>query len=231
MQAYTLESVAFRYPGREVFRDLSITIERAALTALVGDNGSGKSTLLSLLAGVGKPHAGRVQAHLPGRPALVVQQSAAAGAFPVTVRGAVAMGRWGRAGLAGRMTRGDRQAVERAMERMDIRSLAAEPLGELSGGQRQRALVAQGLAQEAQVLLLDEPDAGLDEHARELIGQALQAEAARGVTVVEATHDLARARAAQHCVLLAGGRATAHGVPGDPLPDSGNGFEQRLNFP
>lgn len=231
MQAYTLDSVAFGYPGRPVFRDLSLTIHRSGVTALVGNNGSGKSTLLSLLAGIENPHAGRVRAHLPDRPALVVQQSAAAAAFPVTVRGAVSMGRWGRAGLVRPLSRSDRRAVERAMDRMDIRSLAAHPLGELSGGQRQRALVAQGLAQEARILLLDEPDAGLDQYARELITEVLRIEAARGVTVVQATHDLVRARAAEHCLLLAGGQASEHGNPRNVSAGNGIRFEQSPDFP
>ena len=231
MKAYTLESVGFGYPGRSVFRNLSLSVERSAVTVVVGNNGSGKSTLLSLLAGIQKPHAGRVHAHVPGMPALVVQQSAAAAAFPITVRGAVMMGRWGKAGLTGRLTGDDKRAVERAMERMDIRCLAAEPLGELSGGQRQRALVAQGLAQDAQVLLLDEPDAGLDEHARDLIAEALQAEAARGVTVVQATHDLVRARTAEHCVLLAAGRAAGHGSAREVLDGNGFRFDRSPDFP
>ena len=230
MQAFTVESVAFGYPGRTVFSDLSLVIPGGALTALVGSNGAGKSTLLSLLAGIEKPHAGRVRVHLPGRPALVVQHSAAAEGFPVTVRGVVAMGRWGRAGLLGRLRAADRRAVDRAMERLDISDLAGRPLGELSGGQRQRALVAQGLAQEANVLLLDEPAAGLDEQALSLISEALRAEAARGTTVVQATHDLVSARAADHCIQLADGWAARQGQPRNVLPASDSRFEPVPDF-
>lgn len=230
MQAFSVESVAFGYPGRTVFSDLSLVIPGGALTSLVGSNGAGKSTLLSLLAGIEKPRAGRVRAHVPGRPALVVQHSAAAEGFPVTVRGVVAMGRWGRTGLFGRISSADRRAVDRAMERLGISDLAGRPLGELSGGQRQRALVAQGLAQEADILLLDEPAAGLDEQALTLISEALQAEAARGATVVQATHDLVSARAADHCIRLADGRAAGAGLPEDVLAGSGSGFESAPDF-
>lgn len=208
MTAFTVQSVAFGYRGRAVFTDLSLSVPRGALTALTGGNGAGKSTLLSLLAGVLKPGAGRVQAHLPGRAALVVQRSAVADAFPVTVRGAVGMGRWVRTGLFGRATAEDRRAVEQAMERMGILELANSPLGELSGGQRQRTLVAQGLAQDSGVLLLDEPDAGLDQSAVRLIDDVLRAEVRRGVTVLQSTHDAAWASTADCCILLADGRAT-----------------------
>ena len=230
MQAFTLRSVTFGYPGRDVFAGLSLLVPRGKLTALVGGNGAGKSTLLSLIAGTDSPRSGLIQAHVPGRAALVVQRSAAAGNFPITVRGTVEMGRWGSTGLVGRMGPADRRAVERAMDRMGILGLAGRPLGELSGGQRQRALVAQGLAQEANVLLLDEPGAGLDGRALDLIDEVLREEVDRGVTVLQATHDLERAAEADHCILLAGGRALA-GKPRLVLPHRHGRFELPVSVP
>ncbi|MFJ7749642.1 zinc ABC transporter ATP-binding protein AztA [Arthrobacter sp. NPDC097144] len=230
MQAFTVQSVAFGYRSRAVFTDLSLAVPRGALTALVGGNGAGKSTLLSLLAGVHKPHAGRVQAHIPGRAALVVQRSAVPDAFPITVQGAVGMGRWAHSGLLGRTTAKDRRAVEEAMERLGIRELADRPLGELSGGQRQRALVAQGLAQDSAVLLLDEPDASLDQSALQLINEVLRAEVRRGVTVLQSTHDAAQAATADCCIRLAGGKAAVE-TPDDAVPGSRCGLERTPDFP
>lgn len=105
------------------------------------------------------------------------------------------------------------------MTRLGVDFLAHRQLGELSGGQRQRALVAQGLAQEADLLLLDEPATGLDATAQRLIADVLAEVTREGVTVVQATHDLEAARAAGHLLLLRDGRLLAEGEPGALLTD------------
>ncbi|MDT0308619.1 zinc ABC transporter ATP-binding protein AztA [Streptomyces sp. DSM 44917] len=193
---------------------LTARVPRGALTALVGPNGSGKSTLLGVLAGVIRPASGTVERRPgAGRPAFVVQRSAASDALPLTVREAVAMGRWARRGPWRPLTRRDRAAVDACLERLGIRELAGRQLGAVSGGQRQRALVAQGLAQESGLLLLDEPAAGLDRPAQDRIRAVLAESTAAGTTVVQATHDLDEALAADHCLLLAGGRLLAEGPP------------------
>jgi zinc/manganese transport system ATP-binding protein len=99
------------------------------------------------------------------------------------------------------------------MERLGISDLATRQLGELSGGQRQRALIAQGLAQESDLLLLDEPTTGLDPEARGWIGALLTELVADGVTVVHATHDLEAARSADACLLLRNGHLAGQGHP------------------
>ncbi len=109
--------------------------------------------------------------------------------------------------------------MEVCLERLGIADLAARQLGELSGGQRQRALVAQGLAQEADLLLLDEPTTGLDASAQEAITEVLDEVTMNGVTVVQATHDLAAARRADHCLLLHDGRLLHEGLPSTVLTD------------
>jgi zinc/manganese transport system ATP-binding protein len=103
--------------------------------------------------------------------------------------------------------------VETALERLGIDHLAARQLGELSGGQRQRALIAQGLTQQSDLLLLDEPTTGLDPEAREQIAALLTELVADGVTVVQATHDLEAARSADSCLLLRDGRLAGRGRP------------------
>ncbi|MFB6722925.1 zinc ABC transporter ATP-binding protein AztA [Kribbella sp. NPDC056345] len=216
----TLSAVAAGYPGRPVLSGFAAQIPAFSTTAVVGANGSGKSTLLGVLAGVIPVTAGTVVHRTKERPAFVVQRSAIADTFPLTVRETVSMGRWGHRGLWRRLTARDRAVVDSWMERLGIADLAGRQLGELSGGQRQRALVAQGLAQEADLLLLDEPTTGLDASARQAITDVLDEVTANGVTVVQATHDLAAARRTGHCVLLHDGQLLSEGPPSDVLTDN-----------
>ncbi|GHB56936.1 ABC transporter ATP-binding protein [Streptomyces viridiviolaceus] len=187
---------------------------------LVGPNGSGKSTLLGVLAGVIRPTSGDLHCTGDLPPAFVPQRGAVGDTLPLTVRQTVEMGRWGKRGPWRRLTRQDHAAVDGALDRLEIRDLASRQLGELSGGQRQRALIAQGLAQESDLLLLDEPTTGLDPEARERIGTLLTALVADGVTVIQATHDLEVARTADTCLLLQDGRLAGQGYPDQVLTTS-----------
>ncbi|MFF6814332.1 zinc ABC transporter ATP-binding protein AztA [Streptomyces sp. NPDC012403] len=208
------------YAGHPVLHELDADIRALATTALVGPNGSGKSTLLGVLAGVIHPTAGTLH-HFGGRPpAFVPQRGAVGDALPLTVRQTVEMGRWGERGPWRRLTRQDRAAVDSALDRLGIADLAARQLGELSGGQRQRALIAQGLAQESDLLLLDEPTTGLDPEARERIATLLTDLVDDGVTVVHATHDLDAARSTDACLLLREGRLVGQGHPEQLLTPS-----------
>ncbi|MEU9596516.1 zinc ABC transporter ATP-binding protein AztA [Streptomyces sp. NPDC048109] len=201
------------YPGRPVIRQLTVDIPALAMTTLVGPNGSGKSTLLGVLAGVITPTSGRLR-YAQGRPpAFVPQRGAVGDALPLTARQTVEMGRWGERGLWRRPSRHDREVVDSAMARLGVTDLAARQLGELSGGQRQRVLIAQGLAQQSDLLLLDEPTTGLDPESRERITVLLTDLVADGTTVVQATHDLEAARAADACLLLGDGRLVGQGPP------------------
>jgi manganese transport system ATP-binding protein len=197
----------------------SFTITRGSSVALIGPNGSGKSSILRAAAGLLRPQAGRLEvaaATRPGGVALVLQTTEVDRTLPMTVGEAVAMGRYPHLGLLGRTRPTDRSAVERAMERMDVGELRRRQIHELSGGQRQRVLVAQGLAQEADLLLLDEPVTGLDVVSRTLIDQAVDEEVAARRTVLTTTHDLADARRADLVLLLAN-RLVAVGPPTDVL--------------
>ncbi|MFJ3617425.1 zinc ABC transporter ATP-binding protein AztA [Streptomyces iakyrus] len=201
------------YAGRPVLHELDGGIPALALTALVGPNGSGKSTLLGVLAGVIQPTSGKLHHAGDRPPAFVPQRGAVGDALPLTVRQTVEMGRWGERGPWRRLTRQDRAVVDTAMERLGITDLASRQLGELSGGQRQRALIAQGLTQESDLLLLDEPTTGLDPEARERIAALLTELVTDGVTVVQATHDLEAARSADTCLLLRDGHLVGQGNP------------------
>ncbi|MFE5852918.1 zinc ABC transporter ATP-binding protein AztA [Streptomyces sp. NPDC056500] len=217
----SLRGVSAGYARTIALSQLDLDIPPLVVTAVLGPNGSGKSTLLGILAGVIPTTSGTVVHRTAGRPAFVVQRSAVADTLPLTVREAVAMGRWGRLGPFRRPSAEDREAVESSMERLDVADLAQRQLGELSGGQRQRVLVAQGLAQGADLLLLDEPASALDGSARETIAHVLDEVTAEGVTVVQATHDITAARRAGHCLLLDGGRVLASGSPRHVLAESG----------
>ncbi|MFF9144898.1 zinc ABC transporter ATP-binding protein AztA [Streptomyces sp. NPDC014861] len=201
------------YPGIPVLRQLTCDIPALTMTALVGPNGSGKSTLLGVLAGVIRGTAGEVRFAEGRPPAFVPQRGAVGDALPLTARQTVEMGRWGERGLWRRQTREDRAVVDSAMERLAVADLAGRQLGELSGGQRQRVLIAQGLAQESDLLLLDEPTTGLDPASRERIATLLTGLVADGTTVVQATHDLETARTAGTCLLLGDGRLVEQGAP------------------
>ena len=208
-----LTELSAGYPGRPVLHQLDAEIPALATTALVGPNGSGKSTLLGVIAGVIQPTSGELHHNGNRPPAFVPQRGAVGDALPLTVRQTVAMGRWGERGPWRRLTRQDHATVDQAMERLGITDLATRQLGELSGGQRQRALIAQGLAQESDLLLLDEPTTGLDPEAKDRIAALLTELVADGVTVVQATHDLEAAHSADACLLLRDGHLAGEGHP------------------
>ncbi|MCF6387785.1 ATP-binding cassette domain-containing protein [Mycobacterium sp. MBM] len=201
--APTVETIGvdFGYSGTTVFRDLTLSIAGRSVTAVVGSNGCGKSTLLGLLAGVLRPDTGtiRIDRH---NIAFAVQRSEVTDTFPVTAAEAVMMGRWRALGLLRRPRAHDRAIVERWLEVLGLTALRDRTLGELSGGQRQRVLLAQAFAQEAPVLLLDEPTTGLDGASSALLIDTVGALAADGTTVIAATHDDALITAAGHRIDL-----------------------------
>ncbi|GAA3722874.1 zinc/manganese transport system ATP-binding protein [Spinactinospora alkalitolerans] len=215
--AITLHGLFAGYGRGTVLHGITARVPRSGVTAVVGPNGSGKSTLLSVAAGVVAPTGGSVRRSHARRPAVVVQRSAVSDALPITVEETVAMGRWAHRGPWRRLTKRDHRIVMECMAHLGVLDLAPRRLGELSGGQRQRALVAQGLAQESDLLLLDEPTTGLDAEARERISAVLDRAGADGTTVVQATHDLEAAMRADHCLLLAEGRLAAQGAPASVL--------------
>ncbi|NKE58984.1 metal ABC transporter ATP-binding protein [Lentzea sp. PSKA42] len=210
--AVRLRGLSAGYARHTVLHEVTVEVPRAKVTAVVGPNGSGKSTLLGVLAGVITPAAGVVEIGTR-RPAFVVQHCAVPTGLPITVWETVAMGRWAHRGAWQRLSKEDKALVGAALERTGITDLASRRLSSLSGGQRQRALLAQAFAQESDLLLLDEPDAGLDSQSRRDIAAAISHAQANGVTVIHVTHDLGEASRADHCLLLQNGRLAAEGDP------------------
>ncbi|RBY86912.1 zinc ABC transporter ATP-binding protein AztA [Blastococcus sp. TF02A-26] len=187
----------------------------AAVTAVVGGNGAGKSTLLDVLAGVLRPTSGCVDGLCGRTVAYVPQRSAVPDHLPLTIADTIAMGRWRERGPWRRLRAADRALVAAAAEQLGLTDLLAAPLSAVSGGQRQRALLAQGLVARADVLLVDEPTAGVDAATRLAVLQALATEAERGAVVVHATHEAAAVDRADAVLALSAGRVEVPaGAPG-----------------
>jgi ABC-type Mn2+/Zn2+ transport system ATPase subunit len=216
------DGVSVEYGPIVAVRGIDLTIERGTTTAIIGPNGSGKSTLLGTVSGLINPTRGSVQVFGASpragarRVAHVLQTTIANEAVPLTVRETVRMGSYGRRGMTGRLTSDDRAAIERAIDRMRIRDLVDRQLHELSGGQRQRVYVAQGLAQRADLILLDEPITGLDLVTQETISQMIDDERSAGRTILLTTHDVGTARLADVAVLMAT-EVIADGPPSSSL--------------
>ncbi len=220
----SLRAVSLGYGRTTVLSDVDLDLQAGTITALIGPNGAGKSTLLNAMGGLWPPTRGRVTVlgedprRARRRIAYVLQSTRIAADLPITAGQVVAMGRYPTRGPFGRFDTVDRTAIARAMDRMAVTDLATRQLSALSGGQRQRVFVAQGLAQEADVVLLDEPLGGLDAVSQQHILDALAVEREAGRTVVVSTHDLAEAAAADQLVLLAG-HVVAAGRPGAVLTE------------
>ena len=208
-------------------RGVSLEIGPGRLVAVVGPNGAGKTTLLRLLSGALVPQAGEVS--LDDRPlgelgdrerarAIAVVPQSEASPFPITVREMVGMGRYARLGSWERAGGRDRAVVDRVLERCAVAGLAGREIGELSGGEGQRVRIARALAQEAPVLLLDEPTAGLDLRYRMELFHLLRELRADGLSVLVITHDLnLAARFADELLLLQEGVTRARGAPSEVL--------------
>lgn len=221
MTTLELSSVSVSYDGVPIVRGLSLSAAEGSWIGLIGPNGAGKTTLLRAVAGL-VPHLGRilvggaevramsrrrlsqVVAYVPQRP--VIPDG-------MLVADYVLLGRTPYVPYLGSETRRDRRVVAEVLRRLDLAKLANRPLGSLSGGEVQRAVLARALAQQAPVLLLDEPTAALDvghqQQVLELI-DALRSEL--GLTVLSAMHDLTLAgQFAERLLLLSEGRAAAEG--------------------
>lgn len=193
---------------------VTFDIVRGESVALVGANGSGKTTLLSLLAGLIAPEDGTID--VAGTVAMVTQQRDHHRWMPLSVDEVLRIGRFQRRGLLGRLRSDDRAAIDEAAHLLEVSHLRRRSFGELSGGQQQRVLVAQAVAAEPDLLLLDEPITGLDLPSQLRILEVIDRHARAGGSVVFSTHHLAEARRAARVMLLAG-CLLAEGSPAEVL--------------
>jgi ABC-type Mn2+/Zn2+ transport system ATPase subunit len=191
VSALAAHGLTVRYGPVVALEDVTFEVPAGARVAVLGPNGSGKSTLFAAAVGLLRPAAGSIDVR-SHRLAYLPQHVHVDPSYPITEADVVAMGRWSDLGWLRRPRRRDRELVARAMDQLGIAGLADRRLSELSGGQRQRALVAQAIAQEADVLLLDEPFTGVDRPTADAIRALLRQWAAEGRTVLVATHDLER---------------------------------------
>jgi ABC-type Mn2+/Zn2+ transport system ATPase subunit len=210
------------YGAERVVEGITLSLMPGEAMALVGTNGSGKSTLLKTILGLIPPVGGSLEVlqSAPGsRPKQIAYLRQSHGTrFVVPIRAVevVRMGRFASLGLVGRRSAHDRQLVIDSMAHMEITDLADQPLHSMSGGQQQRVYLAQVLAHEADLLVLDEPTAGLDMAGRERYRLLVDSARARGAAVVTATHDIGEASACDQ-VLLLNRRIVAQGPPSEVL--------------
>lgn len=194
-----LQHLTAGYGTEPVLEDICFSAHCGSTLALIGPNGAGKSTLLNTLAGLLPPWKGEVlwngtplTSH-PHEIAFLPQRSEVNWQFPISVRQLVEMGRYPAVGVWGTMRRHDHDIVDKALAALDLTELQHRQIGALSGGQQQRCFLARALAQEAHILLLDEPFTGLDVPGTRALSQLLRALAAEGRLVIASHHDLASA--------------------------------------
>jgi len=201
-------SLSVNYRQHRALSDISFDTSCGNRVALVGPNGAGKSTLLKAIAGLVKKSEGEIRwrgtsikqwssefAYLPQREEVDWD-------FPITVRGLVEMGRYPQVGMWKKFSNKDAQAVDKALASLELTDLQDRQISQLSGGQQQRAFIARAIAQEAHVLLLDEPFTGLDRTASSLLGKLLIKLAEEGRLIISSHHDLSTVKELFNKVLL-----------------------------
>jgi ABC-type Mn2+/Zn2+ transport system ATPase subunit len=221
-----IDSLTVSYRRVLALDNVSLATSCGNRVALIGPNGAGKSTLLKAIAGLVPRSAGTVRwrgttvrkwsrefAYLP-------QREEVDWSFPITVRGLVEMGRYPQTGWWRKFTAEDDAAVNRALESLALTSLQNRQIRELSGGQQQRTFLARAIAQDAHVLLLDEPFTGLDRNASHLLGDLLAKLAHEGRLVIASHHDLNTAPLLFDEALVLSTRTLAFGPVKDILTDS-----------
>ena len=211
------------YRGTIVLDRIELNVEAGERLGIIGPNGAGKSTLLKTILGLVRASSGHVRvegepaARSGRRIAYLPQRQDIDWDHPVEVRDVVAMGRYPHRGPIGRLSAQDRRIVERSLDRVGLRDLAQRRISELSGGQQQRMALARVLAQQASVLLLDEPYTGLDAATVRIMDRELAAAATRGSAVIVVNHELAGLEHRYDRILVLSRRIISYGPPASAL--------------
>ena len=217
-----VRQLSVHYNGRLALEDITFHLHQGERIAVVGPNGAGKSTLFKVVSGVLSPTSGEVNifGSRPGRHvciAYIPQRSQVDWNFPVNVADVVMMGRSAKLGPFNWPHKKDWEHVNRALETVELSNLAARQISQLSGGQQQRMFIARALAQEAELMLMDEPLTGLDTPSQEGLLSLLDTLRDQRVTVMVATHDLEQAARHFDRMLLLNHTMVAFGSPAKVL--------------
>lgn len=221
--AVEISNLTVSYGPVPALLDISVDIPAGKLVGVIGPNGSGKSTLIKSILGFVRPDVGRVEvfgedvSKVKGRVAYVPQRGSVDWDFPVTVREVAAMGRYGKRRWWQDLTKEDYRLADEALKKVRMSEFATRQIGQLSGGQQQRVFMARALTQQADILLLDEPFAGVDAATEGAILDVLQETKASGKTVVVVHHDLATAAEYFDYLLLLKQRLFGFGTPANIL--------------
>jgi len=217
-----VQRVNVRYNGRVALEDINFHLHEGERIAVVGPNGAGKSTLFKVIAGVLEQNSGDVNI-FGSRPrghvciAYIPQRTQVDWNFPVNVADVVMMGRSAKLGPFNFPRKKDWDFVHHALETVDMSNLASRQIGQLSGGQQQRMFIARALAQEAELMLMDEPLTGLDAPSQDGILSLMDRLKKEKVTVMVATHDLDQAATHFDRIMLLNHRIVAFGNPDEVL--------------
>jgi zinc transport system ATP-binding protein len=213
------------YDGRVALADADLRVRAGEVVAVLGANGSGKSTMVRAVVGLVPLRSGTLELfgvpaarfHDRTRLGYVPQRAGAATGVPATVREVVTTGRLARAGRFRPLRAADRSAVDRALETVGLAGRAKDAVATLSGGQQQRVLIARALAGEPDLLVMDEPNAGVDAANQEALAETLRRLSVDGTTVVLVAHELGPLHdVVRRAVTLADGRVLHDGPPPDP---------------
>ena len=217
-----LRGAAFGYGEHAVVTDVDLTVRRGEIVAVLGPNGAGKSTLMKGILGLNEHLAGTIRLFDEdadvkrdrARVGYVPQRHTLSASIRATAEEIVATGRLPRLGWLGRLKATDRQVVARALELVGLGDRAAAEVTTLSGGQQRRVLIARALAGQADVLVMDEPTAGVDAASQHVLADVLARLVGRGVTMVIVTHELgALERILTRIVVVDAGHVTFDGTP------------------
>lgn len=217
--AIKVQHLTVSYGPVPALLDVSVEIPQGQLVGIIGPNGSGKSTLMKSMLGFIKPDVGTVEifgtdvAQVKGRVAYVPQRGSVDWDFPITVREVAAMGRYSYRRWWQDLKKEDMRLADEALEKVRMSDFRDRQIGQLSGGQQQRVFMARALAQDADILLLDEPFAGVDAATERAILDVLQETKEAGKTVVVVHHDLGTAAEYFNLIILLKQRLFAFGTP------------------